>query len=374
MAEEIVRINSEKDLEKKKLDESWSQLPPELLQLVSIHLFAEDFRTFRSICKSWRSIKPTSRQLLSVLDSTYSQIPCLMSVDYYKCSVFHPIYHDHMNIPELCGATIRYSKYGWLLLSRSDCSVFFFHPFNKIKIELPGSHPFGTMCFSSPPTSADCLVIGVEVLGLEVGFIRRGELDWTICQFRGYFGPAGCNPVIHNGKCYCLSNSGNVGVFDINECLRAPNQHFHHWTIVSTGLPEHIRYSHQQSYMMEGNGGKLLAVFEVHDCEKCVYVFELNLSSSRSRMKWHEVRNLENKMLYVSPGGSFLESARVKGMGNKIYLPNVQDNRNVFYSLQTKKYHSFFSDYSTRISSHGKELNYSTWIIPITTTDKEFNW
>ena len=379
MAKEIVQINSGKDQEKKKLNESWSQLPPELLQLVSAHLFCGDYTTFRAICKSWRSSSLISRPLLPLLDSPHSQTPCLMSVGNYKCRIFHPIYNNayHMDIPELLNATIHYSEYGWLLLSRDDCSIFFFHPFNKIKIELPSCLPFETMCFSSPPTSTNCFVIGFTFAAIEVALIRRGEVDWTIRRVKGFSVLSGCNPVLYKGKCYCLFMSGDVGVFDLNEYLREPNQHSLHWILFSTGLPQHLRDSHERSYLMKANG-KLLAVFEVHDCQQCVYVFSLNFFTTRTRMIWHKVCNLGNKILYTSLKGSFSESTVVKGMDNKIYLPNVlenQGNSNVFYSLKTNKYHSFFSDYSTKISSHGKVLNNSAWIIPmLTTMDRELNW
>ena len=71
-------------------------------------------------------------------------------------------------------------------MSRKDCSIFFFHPFNKIKIELP-RYPkegaFQTMCFSSPPDSIDCFVFGITFNGAKFGIIRCGEAYWTIREF-----------------------------------------------------------------------------------------------------------------------------------------------------------------------------------------------
>ena len=58
--------------------------------------------------------------------------------------------------------------------------------------------------------------------------------------------------------------------------------------------------------------------------------------------------NIGNKMLYVRSFGSFLELAIIKGISNRIYVPNVLDNNNIFYSLETKKYHSCFSDYLSK--------------------------
>ena len=122
------------------------------------------------------------------MDSPHSQSPCLISLDNHTCKLFHPIQNDtyQMHIPELQGASIRFSKYGWLLLSRKDCSIFFFHPFNRIKIELPRypqEDAFQTMCFSSPPDSIDCFVFGITFNGAKFGVIRCGEAYWTIREF-----------------------------------------------------------------------------------------------------------------------------------------------------------------------------------------------
>ncbi|KAE8037803.1 hypothetical protein FH972_010360 [Carpinus fangiana] len=59
-------------------------------------------------------------------------------------------------------------------------------------------------------------------------------------------------------------------------------------------------------------------------------------------MVWHRVTSLENRMMYLSPGGSFLEPAVATRTSNKIYMPMIQDNKNVFYSFDTAMYHIFF--------------------------------
>ena len=120
--------------------------------------------------------------LQPLLDPPYSHSPYLMQLGNHKCTFFHPM-HDNgsyqMDFPELRDAFIRYSKYGWLLLSKIDGSVFFFHPFDRIKLE-PPSYPckeeFESMSFSSPPTSTNCFVIAIISHGDKFGIIRRGEV------------------------------------------------------------------------------------------------------------------------------------------------------------------------------------------------------
>ena len=372
--------------EKKELHGLWSELPQDLLDLISAHLFVADFSTFRAICKSWRSKTPIYRPPPTLLKFPHSDSPCLMSLGGNKCKIYHPIYNStyHMDIPVLLGARIRFSKYGWLLLSRDkfdETSFFFFHPFNMIKIELP-SCPIvcETMSFSSPPTSADCFVIGIPFGSFEFGIIRRGEKSWNIFRFTGHL-PRGtrisnCNPILYKRRCYCLSEAGEVLVFDLNEYFRDPNQYSCCWTTFSSGFPKELLQSLVQNYLLESKG-KLFAVFEVQDSEPCFHVLSSNINTivSRMKLKWQVKKDLGNRMLYVSVGGSLSELAAVRGMNNKIYLPNIKDNNCVFYSLKTEMCHSFFNNYSSSISTHGNELNNCTWIKPtLATMDEDLIW
>ena len=136
---------------------------------------------------------------------------------------------------------------------------------------------------------------------------------------------------------------------------------------------EHLNDS-CNSYLLESDG-KLFAMFELNQIEPSIQIYSLNLSSIGTRMKWHKVTNIGNKMLYVSSRGSFSELVVAKGISNKIYMPNVLDNNNIFYSLQTKEYHSCFSDYSSKSISLGREPSKCTWIKPsYIDLDEGFKW
>ena len=380
----------ESSFEKKgELLASWSELPPELLYQVSEHFLDLDLSNFRATCKSWRSSAPIFR-CRTLLDTPDFESPYnLMSLGVLgnKCRFFHPLKCNGTNqkdIPVVLGARLHYSKKGWLLLSandrRGDCHFFFFHPFNMIKIELPTNRcAFHTMSFSSPPTSKDCFVIGLPFWGNEFGIVRRGEESWNTFRFKrslpGDLLLSNCNPILYKGRCYCLCESGELGVFDLNEYLRNPEcQNSFDWThnIVPSEFPAELLDSVLQGYLLESNG-QLFSVFELRDYAPCFHVFSLN--PNKSRMKWHAVKNLRDQMFYVSAAGSFSETAVARGAGNKIYLPNVEDNRCVFYSLKKKMCGSFFSEYSTRTATHGKEHNNCTWIKRTPATlDENFKW
>jgi hypothetical protein len=386
MAEKLAASSTKE--ETNDVDRPWSDLPYELLCLVSSHLLAGDFVTFRAVCKSWRSSTSLiQRKVPLSIDSPHFLYPCLMSVDYHKCRFYHPTYlgDDLADISELLGAHICFSKYGWLLLTQNDRSIFFFNPFTKVKVELPpicSPHKVLSMCFSSPPISSDCFVL-VICMEDEFGIIKRGEKNWTFRDISvgRLFGASTCKPILYRGMCYCLENiEANVGVFDPNgddPC---------HMTIYTLQSPLSrwvLEFSVHQNYLVESDDGKLFAVFMVDDHDTSIYVFEVNFSNLSERkglkprtMVWHRVTSLGNRMMYLSPGGSFLEPAIATGTSNKIYLPMIRDNKNVFYSFDTAMYHSFTGGYSSKNSYNVQELQTCCWIksMPELTFNRNFEW
>ena len=222
MAEKLAASSTKE--ETKDVNRPWSDLPYELLCLVPSHPLAGDFVTFHAICKSWRwSTSLIQRKVSLSIDSPHFLYPCLMSVDYHKCRFYHPTYLGAYlaNVLELLGARICFSKYGWLLLTRNNRSIFFFNPFTKVKVELPSiCSPYKvlSMCFSSPPISSDYFVLVIYV-GDEFGIIKCREKSWTLrdISVERLFDASTCNPIWYRGMCYCLENiEANVGVFDPN--------------------------------------------------------------------------------------------------------------------------------------------------------------
>ena len=84
-----------------------------------------------------------------------------------------------------------------------------------------------------------------------------------------------------------------------------------------------------------------------------------------SKRKGINMEILDHKILYLSYVGSWIETTEFKEMGNKIYFRKFQDNDILFYSLDTKKYHScgdkFWGDDMYSLS----ESVYSTRIKPM---------
>lgn len=348
-------------------DRCWSDLPLEILNLILSHLFAGDCSMFRATCRSWRSASSSViRSLSPHVDS-----PCLMYASGTKCTLFNPIYNTtySTDMPELSGAVIRSSKHGWLLVSRGYTSVFFFNPFTKVSIGLPDSYflEYGirTMWFSSPPTCPDCVV--VVYTDCVIGTISRGEGAWNEFYIHNTrrFEQCGCNPILHEGRYYILGAAGRLGIFD-------PMGDFEQsCPIPGKNLKGKVRGC-LQSYFVE-NDGDLLAVCVGSRGGGEVRVFKLDTQA----IAWEEVKCLGDKMLYISRAACFSETAVVRGTGNKIYFPRLHGDKPIFYSLATRKYHSFDGDYSNKQFFESSEFTCCTWIKPTvdaTTCYADISW
>lgn len=237
---------------------------------------------------------------------------------------------------------------------RPDISLFFFNPITKQKIELlPVDIFFTAMCFTSPPTSSDCQVLGLSNYQRMIGIIRRGLVTWKWGDYGNtLFSLSTHSPVFYKSSFYFLDNAGNVGVCHSGE----PSWTIHRTKLFKKGSHEEVA---RQSFLLEVDG-KLLGVFNPDD--QMIMIKWLDIEN----WEWREVENLEDKMLYVSHSASFAQcDATTKGMGNRVYFPKFYDGVGVFYSLDTGKYHSVASNFSSTTSYGLKEvIEFGTWIKP----------
>ncbi|KAK8342492.1 hypothetical protein V6Z11_A08G245200 [Gossypium hirsutum] len=204
----------------------WCNLPGDVLTIVLSHLFGKDYANLLAVCRSWRSAPPPLR---SISNPSASPYPSLFhfSGNNSKCKFYDPFYNDTYvaQIPdELIDARIFFSNYGWLLMCQ-DTRLFFFHPFTNQRIDLPNIQrhtleEYGRMCFSTPPTSPNCMVFGIlddSPTVSDVTIIHRGESSWPNIRYKTNnvrFYTSHGNPVFYKGAFYCLGIDGKLGIFD----------------------------------------------------------------------------------------------------------------------------------------------------------------
>ncbi|XP_026450464.1 uncharacterized protein LOC113350531 isoform X2 [Papaver somniferum] len=286
-------------------------------------------------------------------------------------SFINPMHNDEnylAGIPELLkGSTIRFSKGGWLLMSKGNYSVFFYNPFAKAIIKLPDlpvDHPYQYrgISFSSLPTSSDCAVFAISdwmVDSVSITFIKRGEKMWTsdifdtVClppnRTNMDFEPSLNSPIFYKGAFYCLDLNGTLGVFTENDDIK--------WKVLSMVPPPNCDFIYK-NYLVELEG-KLLSVLLGH-YGKWVRMFRLDMSE----MVWIEVEHLGRHVLFISNTSCIATIAPTSEMENKIYFPRLQNKGILFYSLDSGKYHSLGSEnYGTDYCNSNDNLRCS-WIEP----------
>ncbi|GKV08983.1 hypothetical protein SLEP1_g20549 [Rubroshorea leprosula] len=366
-------------MEQKKIVEDeeercWSNLQIDILCIIKSHLFGSDRIRFHAVCKAWSSV-PSQIAWLSSWESEnipteIIQFPSLMFLgrNTSVCNFFNPLANTTYSkvIPDLANAKIWFSKDGWLLMTQGDVSIMFFNPFTNEKIHLPDlpmkEHKCNMICFSSHPTSHNCLVLAIRIKSvnfIKFSWIRRGESTWTRFQDiydEKFLIPCYSNPVFYNGALHCLSHHGKLHIFDPGKVNTEDL-----WIVLDEVKIPPNRGRIKRCYLTVCDE-ELVAVFEGH-VGKTVDVFKLD----RAAMGWKRVKELGNRMLFVSLNGSVSVSAREKfhsGMQNKVYFPRFKGEDGIFYSLFTGKFHSFSNGYSAEDFYGTKEQVHCVWIQP----------
>eukprot|EP00268_Persea_americana_P019306 TRINITY_DN19894_c0_g1_i2.p1 TRINITY_DN19894_c0_g1~~TRINITY_DN19894_c0_g1_i2.p1 ORF type:complete len:443 (+),score=43.77 TRINITY_DN19894_c0_g1_i2:612-1940(+) len=356
----------------------WSDLPMDILMLVTQHLNLADHVRISITCKSWQRTAPS---FLS------SKSPALLFIENQSSNFFDPLSKKICvtYIPELLDATFHYSKDGWLLLSQNDnqFQFFFFNPFTNEKINLPKTNQSSlTNCggsgkleavfasFSAPPTSQDCMVLLILAmtshhpnrLPYTVHTCSHGNsnLEWSRFSRRSdvdiFEDPFGLQPTYYKntlyfgGAFYHLNKSGTLAITGF----------FKNSTAKSIDLvkkPTGLRplSKHDDCYLVESQG-EILSIF----CQdNQTQVFRLDRSAlfrSQPVEKWIKVRSLGDKILFLGQTTSL--STVVRGKEGKIFFSAFQRGCNdpVFYSFQTKEFNGEFSS----CEEHAKQI----WVDP----------
>ncbi|TYH07626.1 hypothetical protein ES288_A08G248300v1 [Gossypium darwinii] len=353
----------------------WCNLPGDVLTIVLSHLFGKDYANLLAVCRSWRSAPPPLR---SISNPSASPYPSLFhfSGNNSKCKFYDPFYNDTYvaQIPdELIDARIFFSNYGWLLMCQ-DTRLFFFHPFTNQRIDLPNIQrhtleEYGRMCFSTPPTSPNCMVFGIlddSPTVSDVTIIHRGESSWLNIRYKTNnvrFYTSHGNPVFYKGAFYCLGIDGKLGIFDPSKRGRRC------WKIIDK--LKHPCDSIQENFLVESNG-ELISICMGHIGEY-VRVFRLNY---HYEIRWEEVQNLGDEMIFASRTGSMC--LRTHSMGNTIYFPNFDNGGNgLFYSLASRKFHSLGVALPRKDLYNTKRMLHCAWITPTALEvyrDDELRW
>ncbi|KAJ0735096.1 hypothetical protein HanPI659440_Chr11g0428051 [Helianthus annuus] len=211
-----------------------SDISSDVLKKIMELCVGVQYLNFRATCKQchlaapairW-SKEPSLRRL-----QTYSlPSPWLMVFDTHRgiITFTDPMFGDkyYMKTPqELIGnAQIRCSRYGWLLvynLSHEPVSMMLFNPFTNDIRKYPFTGYVRSSCFSAPPTSWDCMVVGLVADGTCAVFIQpvNSGLDWGagFVEFGEVVPRSISFPTLYGKDVYALEAGGRLHVYRLTE-------------------------------------------------------------------------------------------------------------------------------------------------------------
>ncbi|WCJ34298.1 F-box family protein [Euphorbia peplus] len=294
---------------KEKLElQTWADLPVELLELVFSHLTLEDNIHASVVCKRWYTAAVSVRVV--------NQPPWLMY--FPKFGNLYEFYDPaqrktySLELPELHGSRVCYTKDGWLLLYRPRTHrVFFFNPFTKEVIKLARFElTYQIVAFSSCPKSNNCVIFTVKHISptiVAISTCHPGATEWVTVNYQNRlpFVSSIWNKIVFcGGVFYCLSLTGWLGVFDPIERT---------WNVLVVPPPKcpenfFAKNWWKGKFMSECNGD-ILVIYTC--CSENPILFKLN----RSSMVWEEMKILDDTILVssVMTGASKIRS-RTSGL------------------------------------------------------------
>ncbi|XP_026393165.1 F-box protein At3g56470-like [Papaver somniferum] len=361
----------------------WCILNSDMVELIASYLHPVDYVHFRSINKANQEVMPAVKSRFILTTQTFETeylCPWLVFTRDNNSSIYNfvNLMHNNENYlikfsELLLGATIRYQKGGWLLMSR-EIELFFYNPFTKETIQLadfPGCHYLSDISFTSLPTAPDCTVFGIDKSGFSISItiysIRRGEQQWEVVSFEDSdvekYSPSRNTLTLFDGVFYSVGYDGTLNKlsvsFDTFEFLEKPQE------IFNDSYP---------SFLVKCGEDLVL----VKLCPKMlVRIFRMDFS----RMEWVKVESLGKHMLFISNITCFSAIAPNSQMENKVYFPRLYlDGEGILcYSLETGSYRSFggTSQHSSN-NIYGTKgwLSNCSWIQPnwSKSTAQELDW
>ncbi|KAJ9539768.1 hypothetical protein OSB04_026274 [Centaurea solstitialis] len=315
-------------------------LPFHVLEMMLEFCVGVEYLNFRATCKLCHLAAPlVNGKVPQRRLKTYSSVssPWLMRFD--KCggiiTFTDPMFGDNYFIRAeeeiVSNSIVMCSMYGWLLLLIGDSRLTLFNPFTNEIHELPARRTYSeNFCFSAPPTSPNCMVVGYS--SFQKGFFFHsvgGEPIWRRLVMDVSFSlefPTFCGRDV-----YGLRSQGRVDVF------REVGPGYV-WEVVVDRLPTIDSCSAVDYFLTTCNQHLLLLM--VGDFGEAVEVFKLT-----EELEWEKMDGLGRHAIYVCETLStcLCVAAKTPEMENKIFFPRLhsKNGKVKFYSMETRMFHTF---------------------------------
>lgn len=170
----------------------WSNLPTELLECIADRAGLFELPSICLVCKAWYSACSTTLAHIVKPELNQGAWFLLYEDKSSQCQLITASGRKFTtSLPELVGTTCLATYQAWLLLFKGGCaSMFFFQPFSRQRIDLPGlplaelaDHRFAAV--SCPPTFKDCMVCVINCRNIyewDANLLYLGNQAWVGTQ------------------------------------------------------------------------------------------------------------------------------------------------------------------------------------------------
>ncbi|KAK9689178.1 hypothetical protein RND81_09G041200 [Saponaria officinalis] len=225
---------------------------------------------------------------------------------------------------------------GWLVLRSNKDYLRFLNPFTRKKIDdcPPCLIPFAGCGISGCPTS-DFEIVGIfGYKEVYIAHFEASESEWTWDEMEfnsdtdiPFYPNHRSSPRYHKNAFYFIGMHGCLGVYKFNQGKLT-------WHVYESPLSDDDASCIDSCYLVELDG-ELASVF-IGDMGGWVRVFKFDTLDKC----WLELDTLGDYVIFVSRASCFSVKSKKSEIKNRIYLPRRMDNEIVFYSLDTRMYHT----------------------------------
>ncbi|EOA30726.1 hypothetical protein CARUB_v10013863mg [Capsella rubella] len=304
------------------------KIPKEMLQEILSRIGLKANIHASLVCKTWLQAAVSIRKL--------ENPPCLLyphkgskDGDYLLFDPSRSLTYQ-LKFPDFKDHIFLCSRDGWLLVKNDGFSdvIFFFNPFTGERIYLPSKQRYFTgygLTFSAAPTSSSCCVLSFIFQTLDVFFVvetwRPGDSVWTLHHFPNkFYGPGTARCVFSNGKFYCLSTSGYVGVFDPFEVT---------WNIPKMNpcpIYNRCHFRLVRPVLMTEHDGDVFVMTTRRRNHSKLLVFRLNVE----RNVWEEMSGLGGLTVFACFAAALTRAGLPAEERNRVYTSHIGDGYGKF--------------------------------------------
>ncbi|KAJ0519836.1 hypothetical protein HanIR_Chr10g0452691 [Helianthus annuus] len=268
-----------------------------------------EYLKFCATCKQCHLAAPTVQWSKGGRLQAHSLVssPWLMVLDKYLgiISFIDPMFGDKYFLKTPIGNVeeIHCSMYGWLLIRKHNGNLMFYNPFSSDISELPQVPNLDSYCFSTPPTSSDCMVVGFTPHGewhVYIHYVAR-EPSWR--SFHLNF----CGDVLHSFHFATLCGGSNLYALYNNGGLEFIDTDNNGWRKVE-GPRSTCGGSLKQNFLMKCDQQLLLVIMS--EFGESIEVFKLNGST-----EWEKIESLGRHVIYI--GGKACLCIEAKTLGKQ---------------------------------------------------------